>query len=142
MAQHCPISLKNIDSNLVRLIALQSALIATLFVVTKAPIFANILLLDFTLRALRLPQFSPFVLVAKAIIKLLRLKPQPNDEAPKRFALFIGLLLLIVVHLFLFFGLDNYALFAIVILIVCAFLEAFFNYCIGCKVYWLLKKMF
>jgi hypothetical protein len=128
MAQHCPISLKNIDSNL--------------FVVTKAPIFANILLLDFTLRALRLPQFSPFVLVAKAIIKLLRLKPQPNDEAPKRFALFIGLFLLIVVHLFLFFGLDNYALFAIVILIVCAFLEAFFNYCIGYKVYWLLKKMF
>lgn len=142
MGQSCPISLKNIDSNIVRLIALQSGLIATVYILSNAPIFATILLFDFTVRALRVAKFSPFTLLAKTIVKLLQLKPKPTDEAPKRFALFIGLLLLIVVHLFLVFDLDSYARYAVFILIVCAFLESFFDYCIGCKVYWLFKKFF
>ena len=139
MNQSCPVSLRNIDSNIVRLVALQTAIVAVVFVLTKMPIFTYILLYDFAVRGLKLPQLSPFAAIAKAVVKLLKIKPKPTDEAPKRFALFIGLFMLIAVHILLYFNLENYAIIAIYILIICASLEAFFDYCVGCKIYQLLR---
>ena len=110
MSQSCPVSLKNIDSNIVRLVALQTTIVAVVFALTKMSIFTYILLYDFAVRGLKLPQLSPFATIAKVVAKLLKLKPKPTDEAPKRFALFIGLFMLIAVHILLYFNLENYAL--------------------------------
>jgi hypothetical protein len=142
MSQSCPVSLKNIDSNIVRIVALQTAIIAVVFVLTKMPIFALVLLYDFAVRGLKLPQLSPFVTIAKIVTKLLKLKPKPTDEAPKRFALFIGLFMLVVINMLIFMNQSSIAVAIMIILIVCASLEAFFDYCVGCKVYWLIKKVF
>ena len=123
-------------------LALQTAVTATVFVLTKMPIFAIILLYDFSVRWLKIAPLSPFATIAKIIVKILNLKPKPTDEAPKRFALLIGLFMLIAINLLLFFKQIKLALFIMLILIICAALEAIFDYCVGCKAYWLIKKIF
>jgi len=142
MNESCPISLKNIDSNIVRLVALQTAIVGIIFVITKMPIFALILLYDFAIRGVRLPKFSPFTIVAKAIVKIFKLQPKSTDEAPKRFALFMGLFVLVLISILILINQEYIEIVLMVILIVCASLEAFFDYCVGCKVYWLIKKFF
>ena len=135
MIQSCPISFSRIDAHLVRIIALQVILVACLLLWTQHLSFALILLFDFSVRTLGLKKLSPFRTIAKLIIHSFQLKPQLCDEAPKRFALYLGLGIIGFFTLLLTFGFTKTALLMVSILILCASLEAIFDYCIGCKIY-------
>ncbi len=139
MFKSCPISSRRIDSHIVRFISAQVSLITVLLIITKLPVFAIILLLDFVIRAFRKPQFSPFFIIGKFSIHLLNLKAKMCDEAPKRFALFMGLSITLAISI-LYIG--NYETLAIIIasiLLICALLETLFDFCLGCKVYQIFK---
>ena len=135
MIQSCPISFNRIDAHIVRIIAFQVVLVAFLLLWTQHLFFALILLFDFLVRTLQLKKISPFSTIAKLISQFFHLKPQLCDEAPKRFALYLGLGIISFFTTFLMFGFIKVALFMISILIICASLEALFDYCIGCKIY-------
>ena len=135
MTQSCPISFNRIDTHLVRLIAVQVIALSFLLLWTGNIVFALILLFDFSVRTVNLKKLSPFATVARFVIYSLQLQPQFCDEAPKRFALYLGLGIIGFFTLLLILGFSNTAIFMIVILIVCASLEATFDYCIGCKIY-------
>ena len=139
MIQSCPISLNRIDEHLVRLIALQVILVAVLLLWTQHLLFALILLFDFSVRTLQLKKISPFSTIAKLIIHFFQIKPQRCNEAPKRFALYLGLGIIGFFTLLLIFGFTKTALLMVSILILCASLEAIFDYCIGCKIYYYLQ---
>ncbi|MBU1668663.1 DUF4395 domain-containing protein [bacterium] len=135
MSQSCPISLQRIDSHLVRIIALQVITIALLLLWSGSLFFAFILLFDFLVRSLELKHLSPFAKVGKFIIHHLNIKPQLCDEAPKRFALYLGLGIIGFFTLLFVFGFSKIATLLVGILLLCASLEAAFDYCIGCKIY-------
>lgn len=141
MSNSCPISNRQINGNLVRTYSVQVIILGALLLVTQLPLFAIILLYDFTVRALRLPSLSPIHTIGKFVITQFDIKPQMSDEAPKRFALFIGLgisLALSVLYL------SNYLIIGAVlaiVLITCALLETLFNYCLGCKIYQLIQLL-
>jgi len=141
LTHSCPISFKRIDANFVRLIATQVITIALLLLFTQHLLFAFILLFDFTARVLNFKQLSPFALVAKNIINYFQIKAQPCDEAPKRFALYLGLSIVSLLTFFYSVKLSIIASTLVIILLICAFLEAVFDYCIGCKVYYLLQML-
>jgi hypothetical protein len=141
MIQTCPISLQQIDSNFVRLIATQVSLVALLFFLTHNIVFIFLLLLDFSSRAIKKPKFSPFVFMAKGLITLLKMKPKLTNEAPKRFALYLGLVMTSLILILSFLGFIKFALILTLFLIFAALLEAVGNYCIGCKVYYVLKYL-
>jgi len=140
MPKSCPISLKMVDSHIIRVIAMQVSIVAILFIATNLPIFIFILLFDFTIRAFRITKCSPFFMFAKYITKHIYKKPNMSDEAPKRFALFIGLAFSIAIAILYILKLTFYAKIVTTILLICALLEAMFNYCVGCKVYQLLQS--
>ena len=140
MTKACPISLKMVDSHIIRVIAIQVSIIAILFLATNLSIFIFILLFDFTIRAFRITKCSPFFMFAKYITKYIYKKPNMSDEAPKRFALFVGLVFSIVIAMLYILKLTFYAKAITIILLVCALLEAMFNYCVGCKVYQVLQQ--
>ena len=135
MIQSCPISFNRIDAHIVRIIALQVIVVALLLLWTQHLFFALILLFDFSVRTLQLKRLSPFTHISKLIIHFFQMKPQLCDEAPKRFALYLGLGIIGFFTLLLIFGFIKTALFMVSILILCASLEAVFDYCIGCKIY-------
>lgn len=135
MSQTCPISSQRIDAHFVRIIAIEVLLLALILIFTQELIFAFILLFDFAVRTFKFKQLSPLAYVAKSIINYFNIKALPCDEAPKRFALYVGLS---IISLFTLSYLLHFTIFAsilVAILILCAFLEATFDYCVGCKVY-------
>ena len=139
MTQTCPISFNRIDANVVRIIALQVISIALLLIFTQELIFALILFFDFSVRILNLKQLSILAYVAEFIIKNFKIEAQLCDEAPKRFALYIGVIIIAIFTLLYLFQLNIMASLLVSTLLVCAFLEATFDYCVGCKVYHLLQ---
>lgn len=139
MNQACPISLERIDANFVRIIALQIITVSLLLMFTQDLIYALILLFDFSVRILNYKKLSPFAYLAKLVIRVLNIKPKLCDEAPKRFALYVGIFMVAIATFFYLLDLILVASVIVVILIVCASLEALFDYCLGCKIYYLLQ---
>lgn len=135
MITACPISSNRVDANLVRVSAFFVAGLTVAFLISENVAFLVILFLDFAVRFARKQKFSLIYLMSQYLLNKLELKKQLCDEAPKRFALSLGL---VISFLMLFFYLISftYITYALcTILITCAILEVAFEYCIGCEIY-------
>ncbi len=100
-----------------------------------------LLFVDFGLRYIH-PKLSPLVWITRFISRdILHLDPVPYYSPPKRFAIFIGLIITGLMSLMYFLNLQALLIILTVILLFAANLQGFFGYCVGCKVYDLLIKM-
>ena len=135
----CPISTRRVDANIVRAISFQVALFAVILLFTQEIFFAFLLFFDFTVRTLRLSKFSPFYFIAEFILSGWGVAPKLCDESPKRFALYMGLVISLVMAVLFAAGVSTIATFIAVILLLCALLETAFDFCIGCKIYYALN---
>jgi hypothetical protein len=90
-------------------------------------------------RGLRLSKFSPFQIIAEFILNGWGIAPKLCDESPKRFALYLGLAISLVLVILFSAGLELIATFLAIILLICALLETAFDFCIGCKIYYSLQ---
>lgn len=142
MLKSCPISIHRIDSNLVRLIAFQVCILGLAYLFTKNIYFIVIILLDFSVRSLKIKKLSLFSLIGNSIISFFKIKPKMSDEAPKRFAMNFGLIILTSIILAAYFHYPYITIILVASLIACAFLEAAFDYCVGCKIYYLIQYMY
>lgn len=139
MAQTCPISLRRVDSNMVRAISFQVALFTVILLITQESIFALILLFDFFMRTLRQLHLSPFHIISKFVLDGWGIAPKLCDESPKRFALYMGLVTSLFLVVFYSAGFTAFATVITVILLICALLETLFDFCIGCKIYYAIQ---
>lgn len=135
MSQSCPISLRSVDSNLVRIISFQVAIITSIFMLTHALAIALFLVFDFSMRLFRHTYLSPFQVMGQFMLVKFKIKPLYSDEAPKRFALFLGFAMAWFLLLFTLLGFIKTALVIAGILLLCTVIETIFDFCIGCKMY-------
>ena len=140
MAKTCPISTRRINSKIVRFISAQVVIFVAALAITKMPIFAFILCMDFVARFFRIQKFSPFFTLGQFMSKILSLNPTFVDEAPKRFALVMGLVMSFILLIAYGFGLYDIGAAVAFIIFICALLETIFDYCVGCKIYYIIKK--
>lgn len=136
ISKTCPISTRRVDTNMVRVISFQVALFTVIFLITQESFFVLVLLFDFIVRTLRLSKFSPFHLIAQLILSGWGIAPQLSDESPKRFALYLGLGISLLLVLLMVTGFMYLATFIAILLLICAMLETAFDFCIGCKIYY------
>jgi len=136
----CPVIFKKVDQNVIRVMAGLVSAIAIIFIVSPQLWLLTLLLYDFLVRSLDYKKASPLFHIAKIIVKMLGLKKIEIDAGPKEFALKIGFVFVLIS--FIMFSLEEAlaAVLVIVFLLVCAFLEVTFNYCVGCQIYKILKK--
>ena len=139
VALSCPISLRYIDSNMVRLISLQVALFSIALIYFVNEWFAYILLWDYIARFFRINFLSPFYIVAKGIINIFSIEEKMGNEAPKRFALQLGLGISIFISAGVAFELYSLFMPAVIILFICSMVETLFDFCVGCKMYYMLQ---
>jgi len=143
----CPISGEKRDNNTVRFVAgfVFTIAVAALFVAffvsaQTAAVITGILAVDFIIRAFIKPKYSPLATLARGVVSGLNLPKQMVDNAPKIFAARIGVLFSVVTTL-LYAGNFLYGgTVVLVILIICAALEAFLSFCLGCWMYSLLPR--
>ncbi|MEA1879769.1 MAG: DUF4395 domain-containing protein [Campylobacterota bacterium] len=139
LSASCPISVHRVDANMVRVISLQVALLTMLFLYTNSLVFALVLLFDFSVRTLRYAKLSPFNFVAHFVLSAWGVAPKLCDESPKRFALYLGLVISLTLVVLLSAGLTMLATTLATILLICALLETLFDFCIGCKIYYAIE---
>ena len=135
MAKSCPVNFQKVDENQIRVQALLVTLSALGFVLSGSVLFAFLLVYDFIARLFISQKFSIFAQIAIALLKGLNISKRDIDSAPKIFASHIGFGFSVAILLTSLFGLNEIAAISAIILAVCAALDAFFNYCIGCKCY-------
>ncbi len=141
MSPACPISNRRIDSNMVRFISVEIAITAVFLLLTQHVVFALLLLVDFSFRILRLKAYSPFSIVASYTLKNMNIAPRMSDEAPKRFALYLGWSMTILMVLFVLLGYGQVVAAFALILLSCSLMEAVFEFCVGCTLYHYLVRL-
>ena len=143
----CPISGSQRDNTTVRivagfvfLIAGISLVIALLISIQPAAIITGILAIDFIIRAFIKPKYSPLATLGRGIVSGLNLPRKMVDSAPKVFAARIGVAFTVVTTI-LYAGNHLFAgTVVLVILLICAALESFLSFCLGCWMYSLLPN--
>ena len=131
----CPVSEDRVDKNVTRIIALQVLLIAiTGSVLNNYGIFL-VLAFDFTTRAFFKGKGSLLKWIAQQIVKLLKIAPKPINAAPRKFAAALGLVFSVLIALLIFNGSITSAYILNGMLAICAFMESFLGFCVGCYLY-------
>ncbi len=123
-----------------------SALFTT-FVLAIALITSNVWLIAFqavvfAIGALRGPQFTPYAYIFKRVIKP-RLKSQValEDVRPPQFSQAVGLIFALVAIIGSATGAGGVFTVAVGFALAAAFLNAAFNFCLGCQMYLLILRV-
>ncbi len=103
------------------------------FVVAQAIVFA--------IGAFKGPQFTPYAFIYKKAVKPLLKGEVPTEEVkPPQFAQKVGLLFALVAITGALLGIDALVVGAVAMALGAAFLNAAFNFCLGCEMYLLLLR--
>ncbi len=142
MSQTCPLIFRQIDGTIARISSSYVLFLVCLFFLTSQVFFLYFVSVDFLMRLYGLKEYSLIHQLSIATKKLLSLKTEMTDAGAKRlaagFGLFFMLLLIAEFHL----KLDLLLVVTFIIFLICSSLEVLFSYCIGCKVYFIIKKIY
>jgi hypothetical protein len=98
--------------------------------------------LVFLVGAVRGPQFTPYGFLFKNFIKPRLAQPGPTEDVrPPKFAQSVGFVFALVGSVAAFAGADLIFTIATGFALGAAFLNAAFNYCLGCEMYLLLVRL-
>jgi len=122
------------------------AAIITTIVLATALVTQNVWVLVaqgvvFLIGAVKGPQFTPYGVIFKNVVKP-RLKgvAPTEDVRPPKFAQAVGFVFALVAAVGAFAGADLVFTIAVGAALAAAFLNAAFNYCLGCEIYLLLVR--
>ena len=97
--------------------------------------------LVFLIGATRGPQFTPYGLIFKNVVKPRLNKVAPTEDVrPPKFAQAVGFIFAVVGSIGAFAGADIVFTVATGFALAAAFLNAAFNYCLGCEMYLLITR--
>lgn len=130
-----------VKEEIVRGVALQVFLGSLFSIIFQSIIPVYVLFLDFFIRAVVNPGFSPLVKVSQRIQGFTHYRKRLVTFKPKRFAAFIGLTMTGVALVLFSTGLVIPGVIVMSILALFSFLESFFKFCAGCKIFALLIKV-
>ena len=92
--------------------------------------------LVFFIGTVRGPQFTPYGLIFKTLVKPRLKKEAPTEDVrPPKFAQAVGFIFALVGTMGAFAGADLVFTVAVSMALAAAFLNAAFNYCLGCEMY-------
>jgi hypothetical protein len=122
------------------------AAIITTIVLATALVTQNVWVLVaqgvvFLIGAVKGPQFTPYGVIFKSVVKP-RLKgvAPTEDVRPPKFAQAVGLVFALVAAVGAFAGAGLVFIIAVGAALAASFLNAAFNYCLGCEIYLLLVR--
>jgi hypothetical protein len=140
MAQVCPLIFRQIDGTIARLNALSVFLLLVLFVFWPNSLILLFLGIDFMIRLYGNKSFSPVFQVSKVLKKLFGFKTEMTDAGAKRLAAHFGLFFVFAALASNLSGLIIMTYVTVAVFLLCLGMELLFNYCIGCKIYFIYRK--
>lgn len=141
MARSCPVSFEQVDGTIARINAVFITLLVSLFLFTSYTNILYFLVLDFGVRVFGYHFWSLIFHASKLVKKLFSLKTHKTDAAAKKLAASFGLCFVLLMSVFSELHLDKALYITSTILLICSSLEVVFNYCLGCEIYHIYKKL-
>lgn len=145
--QQCPTSGITIDGSAARMngLIVSAILVAALATVVVAPLatvlLAGYLAIDFAIKVFIGFPVSPNCALARMLARSFKLARTPVDEAPKRFAALIGLLMsLAALMVLLANGSSIVVLGLLGFFLFCSALEGLAGVCVGCLIYGIMPQ--
>jgi Domain of unknown function (DUF4395) len=138
----CPVSPDRINEYVARVAAFYVIALSIVGLITSSWLLFLVLAIDFALRSFTSGDSSPIRRVSKATAQALGLGQKPTDAAPKKFAAGVGFAFAATIAVLLALQLPTAALAVAAVLLLCAALEGFLGFCVGCVVYSVLVAPF
>ena len=140
MAQQCPLLFRQVDATVTRINTL--FVIAGVIAYLMSGIVAIIVavMADFLLRLSGRKEISPTQNASLWIQRTFSLPPRMEDAGAKRLAGYFGAGFMAAIVFFHGLGWAVHAVAALYL--ACASLELFFGFCVGCKLYYITKKIY
>jgi hypothetical protein len=130
-----------IDARGPRFGAVITTLVLTAFLATEVTVLLHLQLLVFALGAFFGLKYSPYGFIYIKLIKpRLRGDIPAEDVRPPQFAQLVGFLFAITATILYDLGLETAGLIVVGFALAAAFLNAAFNFCLGCEVYLLIAR--
>lgn len=142
MSYECPITFENVDSNVSRFSALQVSILVITYMFTLNPYILYFLAVDFYIRLFLKKNFSLIFQIANFLKFIFRMKVKNTDGGAKRLAGFLGLFFVSSLIILNLINLEMFSYVVALIFVFCSLSDALFNYCLGCKTYFIIKKIY
>jgi len=135
-------SFKQIDSNVSRVTSFIVASFVIAYLCFDAVFILYLIAFDFIMRLFITKDSSVFYMSALLLKDIFNIKDKFVDSGSKRLAAYFGLafvLMLIVAH-----SLHSWILTLSIaaIFLSCSLLDVFLDFCLGCKIYYIIKKIY
>ncbi|QFR49129.1 DUF4395 domain-containing protein [Sulfurimonas lithotrophica] len=142
MGYACPIAFEKIDSGISRISSLIVSIFVTYYLYSFNIYILYFLFLDFYMRIFCQKNFSLIFLISKMLKKVLNIKDAFTDSGAKKLAGLFGIFFILLLVLLNHMDLKEFSFLVGGIFILCSLLDASINYCVGCKVYFIIKKIY
>ncbi|MGD9970289.1 MAG: DUF4395 domain-containing protein [Sulfuricurvum sp.] len=142
MSQQCPLLFRQVDATVVRINTFFVTAGVVTYLVTHASAILVFLMADFALRLYGFKHLSPIQRISSIAQKALYLPVRMEDAGAKRLAAFFGLGFIAVLEVAHVAGLEVLGLVVAAIYLACAVPYLLFGYCVGCQVYYVIKKIY
>lgn len=142
MSYSCPLNFVQVDSNASRLSSLIVASLVIIHLMTSCMLILLFLILDFSVRLFVDKKYSPIWIVALALRKTLKIEEKFTDGGAKRLAGIFGLIFVSSLLITNIFELQTLTFIVAGIFLACSLLDVFINYCLGCQIYYIIKKLY
>ena len=142
MANACPLNFVKVDANIARFSSFVVASLVIVYLYTSNVYLLDFLAFDINMKLFLNPGISPILMLATPLKGVFKLEDKFVDGGAKKLAGYFGLsfvLLLIVAH---YFDVWTLSLGIAIVFLSCSLLDVFFNFCIGCKIYYIIKKIY
>jgi len=142
MSYSCPLNFVQVDSNASRLSSLMVASLVIIYLATSIEFILYFLILDFSLKLFVNKNYSLLSTLAHALRRSLKMQEKFTDGGAKRLAGIFGLIfvsMLVITH---FLNLDSLTYIVAGVFLSCSLLDVFINYCLGCQIYYIVKKLY
>lgn len=142
MNYSCPMSFKQIDSNVSRLTSFFVATFVVLYLVYGFSLLLYIVAIDFVMRLFITKDSSLFYMSALFIKEIMNIKDKFVDSGSKRLAAYFGLIFVLMLLVSHYFDVYIITLSVAAIFLTCSLLDVVFDFCLGCKIYFIIKKIY
>ncbi len=142
MNHSCPMSFTQIDSNVSRFTSFLVASLVITYLVYGDVMVLYILAFDFIVRLFLNKKNSILNMIAEAVKNIFKLKDKFVDSGAKKLAAYFGLAFVLMLIVVDYFGIFSLTLVIAGVFLTCSLLDVFFNFCVGCKIYHIIKKFY
>lgn len=142
MSYSCPLNFELVDSNASRLASFIVAALVISYLITSYLFILYFLVIDFSIKLFINKEYSLIGLISLKIRKLLQMEEKFTDGGAKRLAGIFGLTFVSMLLITHFLTVEYITFVVAAIFLSCSLLDVFLNYCLGCKIYYIIKKIY